>query len=173
MNDRNTLPTVGEKGEIVLYQPDESIRLEVRLEDETVWLTQAQMGVLFGTNRQAITKHVKNIFESGELDRDATSSILELVQREGNRNVKRKIEYYNLDVIISVGFRVNTKQGIHFRTWANNILKQFMLRGYSVNQHLVALKERVDNRLVTIESELAEQRKKVDFLIEREKPVTE
>lgn len=89
MNDRNTLPTVGEKGEIVFYQPDESIRLEVRLEDETVWLTQAQMGVLFGTNRQAITKHVKNIFESGELDRDATSSILELVQREGNRDVKR------------------------------------------------------------------------------------
>lgn len=89
MNDRNTLPTVGEKREIVFYQPDESIRLEVRLEDETVWLTQAQMGVLFGTNRQAITKHVKNIFESGELDRDATSSILELVQREGNRNVKR------------------------------------------------------------------------------------
>lgn len=89
MNDRNTLPTVGEKREIVFYQPDESIRLEVRLEDETVWLTQAQMGVLFGTNRQAITKHVKNIFESGELDRDATSSILELVQREGNRDVKR------------------------------------------------------------------------------------
>ena len=89
MNDRNTLPTVGEKREIVFYQPDESIRLEVRLEDETVWLTQAQMGVWFGTNRQAITKHVKNIFESGELDRDATSSILELVQREGNRDVKR------------------------------------------------------------------------------------
>ena len=89
MNDRNTLPTVGEKREIVFYQPDESIRLEVRLEDETVWLTQAQMGVLFGTNRQAITKHVKNIFESRELDSDATSSILELVQREGNRDVKR------------------------------------------------------------------------------------
>lgn len=173
MNDRNTLPNVSEKGEIVLYQPDESIRLEVRFEDETVWLTQAQMGVLFGTNRQAITKHIKNIFESGELDRSATSSILELVQREGNRNVKRKIEYYNLDVIISVGFRVNTKQGIHFRTWANNVLKQFMLRGYSVNQHLVALQERVDNRLVAIESELAEQRQKVDFLIERERPVTE
>jgi hypothetical protein len=116
--NKNTLPTIVEKGEIVLYQPDESIRLEVRIEDETVWLSQAQMAELFGTNRQAITKHIKNIYETGELDREATSSILELLQKEGNRNVKRKIEFYNLDTIISVGFRVNTRQGILFRTWA-------------------------------------------------------
>ena len=103
--NKKTLPTIVEKGEIVLYQPDESIRLEVRIEDETVWLSQAQMAELFGTNRQAITKHIKNIYETGELDREATSSILELLQKEGNRNVKRKIEFYNLDTIISVGFR--------------------------------------------------------------------
>ena len=106
-------------GEIVLYQPDETIRLEVRLYDETVWLSQAQMAVLFGTQRQAITKHLKNIFETNELERVATSSILELVQKEGNRMVSRQIEFFNLDVIISVGYRVNTQQGIKFRQWAN------------------------------------------------------
>ncbi len=104
-----------EKGEIILYQPNESIQLEVRMESETVWLTQAQMALLFGTQRQAITKHIKNIYDCEELSKKATSSILEQVQNEGNRLVNRKIEYYNLDVIISVGYRVNTKRGIEFR----------------------------------------------------------
>ena len=102
MNDIETA-----KGEIVMYQPDETIRLEVRMEGETVWLSQAQMAELFGTGRQAITKHLQNIYECEELNKDATSSILELVRKEGNRNVKRKIEFYNLDAIISVGLRVN------------------------------------------------------------------
>ena len=97
------------KGEIVMYQPDETIRLEVRMDEDTVWLTQAQMAELFATGRQAITKHLQNIYESSELSKEATSSILELVRQEGNRKVKRKIEFYNLDAIISVGFRVNTK----------------------------------------------------------------
>ena len=105
------------KGEIVMYQPDETIRLEVRMEGETVWLSQAQMAELFGTGRQAITKHLQNIYECEELEKNATSSILELVRKEGKRNVKRKIEFYNLDAIISVGFRVNTKRGIEFRQW--------------------------------------------------------
>ena len=96
-------------GEIVMYQPDETIRLEVRMDEDTVWLTQAQMAELFATGRQAITKHLQNIYESSELSKEATSSILELVRQEGNRKVKRKIEFYNLDAIISVGFRVNTK----------------------------------------------------------------
>ena len=108
-------------GEIVLYQPDDTIRLEVRMGNETVWLTQAQMAELFGTGRQAITKHLQNIYDSEELNKVATSSILELVRQEGKRMVKRKIEFYNLDAIISVGFRVNTKRGIEFRQWANNI----------------------------------------------------
>ncbi len=93
--------------EIVLYQPNETIQLEVRLQDETVWLNQQQIAVLFGTQRQAITKHLKNIFESGELERQATCSILELVQKEGNRMVHRNVEIYNLDVIISVGTVIN------------------------------------------------------------------
>ena len=109
------------KGEIVMYQPDETIRLEVRVEDETVWLSQAQMAELFGTKRQAITKHLQNIYECDELKKEATSSILELVRKEGNRTVKRKVEFYNLDAIISVGFRVNTKRGIEFRQWANRV----------------------------------------------------
>ena len=121
------------KGEIVMYQPDETIRLEVRMEGETVWLSQAQMAELFGTGRQAITKHLQNIYECEELEKNATSSILELVRKEGKRNVKRKIEFYNLDAIISVGFRVNTKRGIEFRQWANKVLKEYLLRGYVVN----------------------------------------
>ena len=121
------------KGEIVMYQPDETIRLEVRVEDETVWLSQAQMAELFGTKRQAITKHLLNIYECEELERNATCSILELVRKEGNRFVKRKIEFYNLDAIISVGFRVNTKRGIEFRQWANRVLKQYLLKGYALN----------------------------------------
>ena len=135
-SNKTTSSPSGEKGEVVLYQPDESIRLEVRLEDETVWITQAQMAELFGTNRQAITKHIKNIYQTGELNRDATSYILELVQKEGCRNVKRKNEFYNLDTIISVGFRVNTRQGILFRTWANNVLKQYLLKGYAIHPTL-------------------------------------
>ena len=96
------------KGEIVMYQPDETIRLEVRMEDETVWLNQQQMAELFGTGRQAVTKHLQNIYETNELRKDSTCSILKLVRQEGKRIVKRKIEFYNLDVIISVGFRINT-----------------------------------------------------------------
>ena len=108
-------------GEIVMYQPDETIRIEVRLEDDTVWLTQAQMAELFGTGRQAITKHLQNIYACEELTKDATCSILELVRKEGRRMVKRQIEFYNLDAIISVGFRVNTNTGAGTRPspWQN------------------------------------------------------
>ena len=99
-------------GEIVMYQPDETIRLEVRMEGETVWLSQAQMAELFGTKRPAITKHLNNIYKCGELKEESTCSILELVRREGNRTVTRKVEFYNLDAIISVGFRVNKKANV-------------------------------------------------------------
>ena len=94
------------ENEIVLYQPNETIKLEVRVENDSVWLNQTQMSVLFGTGRQAITKHIKNIYACGELQKEATCSILELVRLEGSRNVTRQIEFYNLDVIISVGYRV-------------------------------------------------------------------
>jgi hypothetical protein len=178
--NKNTLPTIVEKGEIVLYQPDESIRLEVRIEDETVWLSQAQMAELFGTNRQAITKHIKNIYETGELDREATSSILELLQKEGNRNVKRKIEFYNLDTIISVGFRVNTRQGILFRTWANNVLKKYLLKGYAVHPslqqveyHLSKQIESQREEMFLLQQKVQNHEQKIDFLIQKEQPATE
>lgn len=157
--------SIENKGEIVLYQPDEKTRLEVRVDEDTVWLTQQQMGQLFGTNRQAITKHLKNIYETEELARESTSSILELVQKEGSRSVRRKIEFYNLDVIISVGYRVNTRRGILFRQWANAVLKQYLLHGYSINRQMVALQQHVDDRLLKIENRLDSQQEDIDFYI--------
>lgn len=154
---------VGEKteysGEIVLYQPNNDIRLEVRIAEETVWLSQAQMAELFGTQRQAITKHLKNIFETKELNRQATSSILELVQKEGKRLVNRQVELFNLDVIISIGYRVNTQQGILFRQWAIRILRDYLMKGYSVN-----------NRLEHLEQRVSKNEEKIDFFINTSLP---
>ena len=157
------------KGEIVMYQPDETIRLEVRVEDETVWLSQAQMADLFGTKRQAVTKHLLNIYECNELKKEATCSILELVRKEGSRVVKRKVEYYNLDAIISVGFRVNTKRGIEFRQWANNVLKQYLIRGYIVNQRITELEQTV----VKQGNQIDELKSKVDFFVRSSLPPVE
>ena len=161
------------ENEIVLYQPDATIQLEVRLQDDTVWLSQQQMAELFGTQRQAITKHLKNIFEDGELNRQATCSILELVQKEGNRMVRRPIEIYNLDVIISVGYRVNTKRGIQFRQWANRILKEYLLNGYAVNQQLLHLEERIDKRFNSIEQRVEKTEEQIDFFVRTSLPPIE
>ena len=152
-----------------MYQPDETIRLEVRMEGETVWLSQAQMAELFGTGRQAITKHLQNIYECEELEKDATSSILELVRKEGKRNVKRKIEFYNLDAIISVGFRVNTKRGIEFRQWANKVLKEYLLRGYVVNTRIAALEQHAAQQDI----EIKELKDKVAFFVRSSLPPIE
>ena len=156
--------------EIVLYQPNETIQLEVRLQDETVWLNQQQIAVLFGTQRQAITKHLKNIFESGELDRQATCSILELVQKEGNRMVRHNVEIYNLDVIISVGYRVNTKRGIQFRQWANKIIKDYMLKGYAINQQMLAMEERIRRQLQDHTLQIHDLQEKVNFFVRTSLP---
>ena len=131
------------KGELVMYQPDETIRLEVRVESETVWLSQAQMAELFGTKRPAITKHLNNIYKCEELLEESTCSILEHMGNDGKQLYSTK--YYNLDAIISVGFRVNTKRGIEFRQWANRILKDYLLKGYVVNQRITALEHQVAN----------------------------
>ena len=158
-----------QRGEIILYQPDETVRLEVRLEDDTVWLTQQQMGELFGTNRQAITKHLQNIYSCNELDKEATSSILELVRQEGRRHVRRKIEFYNLDAIISVGFRVNTKRGIEFRQWANTVLKEYLLRGHAINSRFLALEKQVAEQ----GSQLQVVQEKIDFFVRTSLPPVE
>ena len=161
------------ENEIVLYQPNETVRLEVRVENETVWLNQAQMAALFGTGRQAITKHIKNIYESGELRKEATCSILELVRLEGKRNVSRWIEFYNLDVIISVGYRVNTLSGIHFRQWATSVLKEHLLKGYSINARLTQMEERIDRHLSAHDRILQSHEEKIEFFIRTSLPPVE
>ena len=148
------------KGEIVMYQPDETIRLEVRVEDETVWLSQAQMADLFGTKRPAITKHLNNIYKCGELKENSTCSILEHMGNDGKRLYTTK--FYNLDAIISVGFRVNTKRGIEFRQWANQVLKDYLLKGYVVNQ-----------RITVLEHQVADLTEKVNFFVRSSLPPVE
>ena len=147
MNQNNTVAQNGQittnTGEIILYQPDNSIRLEVRMEKETVWLTQAQMAMLFGVDRTVIVKHIGNIFKTNELEESPTCAKIAQLQQEGNRQVLREVKYYNLDMIISVGFRVNSINATRFRQWANSVLKEHLLRGYSINQRFERLEQRV------------------------------
>jgi hypothetical protein len=132
------------RNEIILYQPDNSsMKLEVRLEDETVWLTQAQIVALFQSSKANISEHIKNIFRTGELDKKSTVRKFRTVQIEGGRKVERNIIHYNLDVIISVGYRVNSIRGTQFRIWANKILKDYLLKGYSLNKRLNRIEEDV------------------------------
>ncbi|MFY9463761.1 MAG: RhuM family protein [Sediminibacterium sp.] len=122
-------------GEIIIYQaPDGQTAIDVKLEDETVWLTQSQMQQLFQQTKQNMSLHIKNIFNEQELDREATVKESLTVQKEGKRSVKRKIEYYSLDVIISVGYRVKSQNGTQFRIWANKVLKKYLIKGYSINE---------------------------------------
>ena len=131
------------KDEIVLYQPDATIQLEVRLENETVWLSQQQMVALFDSTKPNISMHISNIFKEGELQKEATVQDFLTVQNEGGRQVTRNVRYYNLDVIISVGYRVKSLRGTQFRQWANKVLKDYLLRGYAVNSRLERLEQRV------------------------------
>ena len=131
------------RGEIILYQPDSEVKLEVRLEEETVWLTQAQIVELFQSSKANISEHIKNIYEQGELDESSTVRDFRTVRQEGRRYVERVLTYYNLDAIISIGFRVNSKRGIQFRQWANKVLKEYLLKGHAVNCRL----EQIDTRL--------------------------
>ena len=149
-----------EQGEIILYQPDEAVKLEVRLEDETVWLTQEQIADLFGTKRPAITKHLNNIYKSGELDIDSTCSILEHMGNDGKQRYTTK--YYNLDAILSIGYRVNSKNATLFRKWANSVLKDYLLKGYSINK-----------RLSELERTVAQHTEKIDFFVRTALPPVE
>ncbi len=125
------------RGEIVIYQTkDGKTSIDVKLENETVWLNQAQMAELFQTDRTSIVKHVNNIYKSEELEKDSTCAKIAQVQMEGNRTIKRHIIYYNLDMIISVGYRVNSMRGTQFRIWANKILKDYLIKGYAINQQV-------------------------------------
>ena len=161
------------KNEIVVYQPNETVRLEVRVENDTVWLTQAQLCELFGVVKSNVSYHLKNIFSSGELSRLATVQEIRTVQNEGGRRVVRMVDVYNLDAIISLGFRINSKRGIEFRQWATVVIKNHMLQGVSVNQRMIAMEDRIGRRLSKHDADIVELRKDVDFFISSSLPPKE
>jgi len=121
------------KNEIILFE-NQNVKLEVNMKDEMVWLSLDQMSELFGRDKSVISRHIKNIFSEEELEKDPTVAKFATIQKEGQRDIIREIEYYNLDMIISVGYRVKSKNGIAFRKWANQILKDYMLKGYAVKK---------------------------------------
>ena len=133
------------QGEIILYQPDETISLEVQLEDDTVWLTQAQMAELFQRDQSVIARHISNIYKEEELTKEGTYAKFAYMGHDGLQ--RYEVMHYNLDVIISVGYRVKSKQGTKFRQWANRVIKEYMLRGYAINQQLLSMEQRIDSRL--------------------------
>lgn len=154
------------RDEIIIYQADEtSTSIEVRIEEETVWLNRQQISTLFERDVKTIGKHINNVFEEGELDKSSTVANFATVQNEGGRKVERQIEYYNLDVIISIGYRVKSKRGTQFRIWANKVLKDYLLKGYAVNQRF----ERLENDVHNIKSKLG----KIDFQIKTNLPPKE
>ncbi|MBD5418887.1 MAG: DNA-binding protein [Bacteroides sp.] len=153
--------------EIILYQPDASVKLEVRLEDDTVWLTQQQMSDLFMRDRTVITRHINNIFKEKELEEESNVHFLHIA------NSDKPIKLYSLDVIISVGYRVKSVRGTQFRQWANKILKEYLLRGYSVNQRLLHMESRIDHRLSEHDHQIKELSGKVDFFLKTSLPPKE
>ena len=167
------------QGEIVMYQPDETIRLEVRLENDTVWLNRQQLSELFGRDVKTIGKHINNALKE-ELRKVSTVAKFAIVQMEGGRKVTRTIEFYNLDMVISVGYRVKSEKGIEFRIWANKVIKDFLLRGYAFNQQLLRIEQRIDARfdaqqsqIRKIESTLSDHQQKIDFFVRTNQPPVE
>ena len=151
-----------ELNQIILYRPNDTISLEVRLENETVWLTQMQIAELFDVNRTSIVKHIKNIYTTKELEENSTCAIFSQVRLEGNRKIIRDIPFYNLDMIISVGYRVNSIRGTQFRQWANKILKDYLLKGHAIN-----------SRITFLEQKVAEHSEKIDFFVRTSLPPSE
>jgi hypothetical protein len=156
-----------QKGEIILYQPDETVRIEVRMGGETVWLTQQQMAELFDKDRTVIGRHIRNIYKEEELERDITCAKFAHMGLDGDQ----QYEYtaYNLDVIISVGYRVKSQRGTRFRQWANKILKEYLLRGYAVNNRINALERQVAEQ----GSQLQVVKEKIDFFVRTSLPPVE
>ncbi len=155
-----------DQNQIILYSPNESISLEVLLENDTVWLTQEQIAILFGVKRPAITKHIRNIFETLELEEDSVCSILERTASDGKTYMT---QFYNLDMILSVGYRVNSKNAVLFRRWASSVLKDYLLRGYSLNNRL----SNIEAQLEEHSSILSSHQKKIDFFVRTSLPPVE
>ena len=169
--------SAADKGEIVVYQPDEVTRLEVRVNEDTVWLTQDQIALLFGVQRPAVTKHIRNIISSKELEEDSVSSILEHTAADGK---KYATKFYNLDAILSVGYRVNSVYATSFRRWANNVLKKYLLKGYAVHPslqqveyHLSKQIESQREEMFLLQQKVQNHEQKIDFLIQKAQPTTE
>jgi hypothetical protein len=158
---------IEQTGEIVMYQPDETIRLEVRMEGETVWLTQAQMAELFQRDQSVIARHIKNIYNEGELSEEGTYAKFAYMGHEGMQ--RYEVTNYNLDVIISVGYRVKSKRGTKFRQWANKILKEYLLQGHVVNSRIVALEQHAAKQDV----EIMAMKNKIDFFVRTSLPPVE
>ena len=150
------------KGEVVIYNPGGTIRIEVRVESETVWLTQAQLGLLFGVDRSVIVKHIGNIYRMAELDEETTCAKIAQVQIEGGRKVSRIQNYYKMDMILSVGYRVNSRNATSFRRWASSVLKEYLLRGYAIHSRVERLEQRV-----------AKTEEKIDFFVRTSLPPVE
>jgi len=160
--------TVASKGEIVVYQPDEVTRLEVRVESDTVWLTQGQLALLFQKDQSVIARHIKNVFTEGELDEGGNMQIL-----HNTLSKYRPVKVYSLDVIISVGYRVKSFRGTQFRRWATSILKEYLLKGYSLNQRFNNMEDKFDRRMSEYERRLYENEQKIDFFVRTSLPPVE
>lgn len=156
-----------QENEIILYQPDSTVKLEVRLENETVWLTQQQMSDLFERDRTVITRHINNIFKEKELDERSNVHFLHIA------NSDKPIKLYSLDVIISVGYRVKSLRGTQFRQWANKVLKEYLLKGYSINQRLMHMENRIDHRLSEHDIQIKELNNRMDFFVRTSLPPRE
>ena len=156
------------KGEIVMYQPDETIRLEVRMDEETVWLTQQQMAELFQKDQSVVARHINNAFKEGELDENSNMHFLHNTQYK-----YRPTKVYSLDVIISVGYRVKSKRGTAFRQWANKVLKDYLLRGYAINQRIAQIEQRTDTRFESQAARISALEDKVSFFVRSSLPPVE
>ena len=163
LDDENVMYPSNNKGEVILYQPDKFIRLEVRVEDETVWLTQAQMVILFERDRTVITKHINNVFREEELEEKSNVHFLHFAFSD------KPVKIYSLDVIISVGYRVKSNKGTSFRRWATKTLKDYVLRGYAINQRI----ENVERFAIETEKRVTETEKKIDFFVRTSQPPVE
>lgn len=159
--------SVKEKNQIILYQPNDTISLEVRLEDETVWLTANQMSVLFNRDEKTIRKHINNVFYEDEVSQINNTHFLRV------DGVKQPVAFYTLDVVISVGYRVKSKQGVIFRQWANKVLKQYLLNGFAINQRVNQLEDKIDKKFAEQDAKLEHLNKQVDFFVRTSLPPIE
>ena len=162
MNDCKMPHQSNNKGEIILYQPDNSIQMEVRIENETVWLTQAQMVMLFGRDQSVISKHIRNIFREGELDKNSVYANFAYTATDGKTYT---VDFYNLDVIISVGYRIKSQRGTQFRIWATKTLKDYLLKGYAINYRL----DNLENKVFSLEQNQSE----INSIIQKSLPPKE